>query len=102
MSREKIAHKIGGHGHEQAHEHAAHHEHTHPDSPELTPEQTLALMSYMLEHNRSHAEELHNIAHALEAQGRAGAAGIVGEAVHYFGHCNDKLEEALRLVKEEK
>lgn len=102
MSREKIALHLGGHGHEHAHEHAAHHEHTHPDSPELTPEQTLALMSYMLEHNRSHAEELHNIAHALEAQGRADAAGIVGEAVHYFGHCNDKLEEALRLVKEEK
>ena len=65
------------------------------------PEQTLALMTYMLEHNRSHAEELHNIAHALENQGRHEAANLVGDAVHYFGHCNDKLEEALRLVKGE-
>ena len=61
-------------GHEHAHEHACHHEH-------------------------SHADELHNIAHALEAQGKHEAANLVGDAVHYFGHCNDKLEEALRLVK---
>ena len=90
-----------GHGHEHAHEHASHHEHTHPDAHELTEEQTLALMTYMLDHNRSHAEELHNIAHALEKQGKHEAAELVGDAVHYFGHCNDKLEDALRLVKEE-
>ena len=87
-------------GHEHAHEHACHHEHTHEGAPELSAEQTLALMSYMLDHNRSHADELHNIAHALEAQGRHEAANLVGDAVHYFGHCNDKLEEALRLVKD--
>ena len=46
----------------------------HAGAPELSEEQTLALMSYMLEHNRSHAEELHNIAHALENQGRHEAA----------------------------
>ena len=88
-------------GHEHAHEHACHHEHTHEGAPELTPEQTLALMTYMLEHNRSHAEELHNIAHALEKQGKHEAANLLGDAVHYFGHCNDKLEEALQLVKAE-
>ncbi len=86
-------------GHEHAHEHACHHEHSHADTPELSYEQTVALMSYMLEHNRSHADELHNIAHALEAQGKHEAANLVGDAVHYFGHCNDKMEEALRLVK---
>ena len=87
-------------GHEHAHEHACHHEHSHAGAPELSEEQTLALMNYMLEHNRSHAEELHNIAHALEKQGKHEAANLVGDAVHYFGHCNDKLDEALRLVKE--
>ena len=61
-------------GHEHAHEHACHHEHSHADTPELSYEQTVALMSYMLEHNRSHADELHNIAHALEAQGKHEAA----------------------------
>ena len=91
----------GQHSHEHAHEHVSGHHHEHGDTPELTPEQTLALMSYMLDHNRSHAEELHNIAHALEKQGKHDAAALVGDAVHYFGHCNDKLEEALRLVKGE-
>ena len=41
------------------------------------------------------------VAHALEKQGRHEAANLVGDAVHYFGHCNDKLEEALNLVKGE-
>ena len=45
----------GEHSHEHAHEHVSGHHHEHGDTPELTPEQTLALMSYMLEHNRSHA-----------------------------------------------
>ena len=103
MLRNKTLLHFGEHsgGHEHAHEHACHHEHTHPDTPELNAEQTVALMSYMLEHNRSHADELHNIAHALESQGQHEAASLVGDAVHYFGHCNDKLEEALRLVKGE-
>lgn len=91
----------GGHEHEHAHEHMSGHHHEHGDMPELTPEQTLALMSYMLEHNRSHAEELHGVAHALEHQGKPEAAQLVSEAVHWFGHCNDRLEEALRLVKGE-
>ena len=100
MLRIKTLLHFDSHGHEHAHEHACHHEHVHGAAPELSPEQTVALMSYMLEHNRSHAEELHNIAHALDAQGRHEAANLVGDAVHYFGHCNDKLEEALRLVKD--
>ena len=91
----------GGEAHEHAHEHVSGHHHEHGDTPELTPEQTLALMSYMLEHNRSHAEELHGVAHALEHQGKPEAAKLVSEAVHWFGHCNDRLEEALRLVKGE-
>ena len=42
-----------------------------------------------------------HFAHALEHQGKPEAAKLVAEAVHYFGHCNDRLEEALRLVKGE-
>lgn len=109
MSFEHIALHEGGHGHEGCcgghsenccggHGHA--HEHSH-SGPELSPEQTLALMSYMLEHNRSHAEELHNISHALALQGKPEAAGLVAEAVHHFDHCNEKLDEALKLVKGE-
>lgn len=79
----------GGHGHEHAH------------GRELTPEQTLALMSYMLEHNRSHAEELHELGHSLAGQGREDAAALLHEAVHLFEHGNEKLEAALKLVKGE-
>lgn len=92
----------GQHEHEHAHEHVCGHHHEHgAEVPELTPEQTLALMSYMAEHNRSHAAELHGVAHSLEKQGKLEAATLVAEAVHYFDHCNDKLDEALRLVKGE-
>ena len=98
MFTKRMALHEGGHGHEGC---CGQHSHEHGDTPELTPEQTLALMSYMLDHNRSHAEELHGVAHALEHQGKPEAAKLVAEAVHYFGHCNDRLEEALRLVKGE-
>ena len=90
------------HEHEHDHDHAHHchpHSHEHTGDKPMSPEEVLALLNYMLDHNRSHAEELHNIAHALEKQGKHDAAALVGDAVHYFGHCNDKLEEALRLVK---
>ena len=89
MLRTKTALHEGAHGHEHSH------------GAELTGEQTLALLAYTLEHNRSHAEELHGVAHALEHQGKPEAAKLVAQAVHYFGHCNDRLEEALRLVKGE-
>ncbi|MFR3290456.1 MAG: hypothetical protein ACLTSG_09485 [Lachnospiraceae bacterium] len=61
----------GQHSHEHAHEHVSGHHHEHGDTPELTPEQTLALMSYMLDHNRSHAEELHGVAPRAGAPGQA-------------------------------
>lgn len=96
MLCEHICLHEGGHGHE-----GCGHHHEHADGgANLTPEQTLALMSYMLDHNRSHADELHNICHALEDQGKADASALVAEAVHYFDHCNEKLDEALKLVKE--
>ena len=66
----------------------------------LTPEQTLALMSYMLEHNRSHALELHDVAHALTAQGHSDAAEMVHSAVHQMEHGNEDLAAALKLIKE--
>lgn len=94
-------HEHGGgehHHHNPDHKHADDHDHNH-SVPELSEEQTLALMTYMLEHNRSHAKELHDIGHALEAQGKPEAAELVFESVHFFEHCNDKLESALIQTK---
>lgn len=93
MFTEFIALHQDGHGHE--HPHAA-----EGAAPELTPEQTAALLSYMVEHNRSHADELHGVAHALEDQGKTDAAARVAEAVHLLDHSNEELEAALRLVRE--
>ena len=54
----------------------------------------------MLDHNRHHADELHDICHALEDEGKAEAAAALAEALHAFDHGNDKLEKALELAKQ--
>ena len=60
----------------------------------------LALLNYMLDHNRHHADELHDICHALEDEGKTEAAAALAEALHAFDHGNDKLEKALELAKQ--
>lgn len=78
------------------HSHCHEHEHNHAHHSE---EETLALLTYMLDHNRHHSEDLHEIYHALEDAGKKEAAEALHEAMHLFGHANDKLEEALKLIK---
>ena len=48
----------------------------------LREEEVLALLNYMLDHNRHHADELHDICHALEDEGKAEAAAALAEALH--------------------
>ncbi len=72
------------------------HSHNHAHHSE---EETLTLLSYMLDHNRSHSEELHEIYHALESAGKKEAVVALEEAMRLFGQANDKLEEALNLIK---
>lgn len=91
MYRHLFLHE-GGHGHEPCGGHKA---------GAITPEQTLALLGYMLDHNRSHAEELHDIIHALEDQGKGDAAGVLEEAMDMFRAANAKLESALILARED-
>ena len=50
---------------------------------------------------RHHADELHDICHALEAGGKTAAAEKLAEALHYFDHCNEYLAEAVELAKGE-
>lgn len=85
------------HTHDHAHTHS--HDHAHGAGKPMTPEEVLALLTYMLDHNRHHADELHEICHALEDQGKTEAAAALADALHYFDHGNDKLEEALKLTK---
>ena len=84
--------------HSHCHEHDHDHEHTH-SHPHHTEEETLALLTYMLDHNRHHSEDLHEIYHALEDAGKTEAAKALHEAMDLFGNANDKLEEALKLIK---
>lgn len=72
------------------HTHDHHHDHS-------SPEETLALLNYMLGHNRHHAQELHELAHGVEGE----AAELLHEAVDDLARSNDKLERALAILKGE-
>ena len=91
------------HEHEHDHDHAHHchpHSHEHSGDKPMSPEEVLALLNYMLDHNRHHADELHDICHALEDEGKTGAAPARAGALHGFEHGNEKLETALELAKQ--
>lgn len=75
--------------------HTHEHEHTHEVH---SPEETVALLTYMVGHNQHHAEELHELAHSVEGE----AQQLLHEAVVELTLGNEKLAEALRILKEEK
>lgn len=81
--------------HTHEHEHAHEHGHTHEVH---SPEETVALLTYMVGHNQHHAEELHELAHSVEGE----AQQLLHEAVVELTLGNEKLAEALRILKEEK
>ncbi len=68
------------------------HEHTHGAA---SPEETLALLRYMLDHNRHHAEELYELAHGVENEA---AHALLHEAVDDLNASADRLAEALALL----
>ena len=85
------------------HTHIHEHEHTHEhcscgEEQAQSADENLALLNYMLEHNRHHGEDLHELYHSLEGTGKAGEAKLVAEALHYYDHGNEKLAEALKLL----
>lgn len=79
--------------HNRNHEHL----HTHSHGESISAEETLALLEYMAGHNEHHAEELHKIAHNVENA----AAQLIHEAVEYMNSGNEKLREALKIMKGE-
>lgn len=64
-------------------------------------EQAIALVSYMLDHNKSHTEELHEICHKLEASDDREAAFLIDDAVDHYREGNALLESALAALKKE-
>jgi hypothetical protein len=52
----------------------------------------------MLEHNRSHTQELLDIGRKLADAGFDGVSGLIGGAADHFEHGNSELREALELL----
>jgi hypothetical protein len=57
-----------------------------------------ALLRYMCEHNRHHAEELVELAERLSASGKAEAAVCLTRAASAFEQGNSELEKALKAM----
>ena len=85
-------HEHGGHTH--VHTHADGTTHSHSHAAASSPEEALALLKYMLNHNRHHAEELHDLAHSFDEV----AGDLIHDAVEKLGESNDLLEQALSLI----
>ena len=94
------------HGHEHTHSHGEgceNHSHDHCGSCQGGDcrNETTALLTYMLQHNEHHAQELDQMADNLEKMGLYAAAKTIKEAVSDFQKGNMRLGLALTLVKEE-
>ena len=96
--------------HDHSHDHPHDHSHSHDDGGghehccgcgggSGTSDKDLALLKYMLEHNKQHARELNDIGGRVAGSGAHDAAKLIDEAVHYFDHANESLEKALYLVE---
>ena len=93
---------VHSHAHSHSHSHGHSHSHSHGEVAGFDSlDQARALMAYMLDHNRHHAEELHELCHKLEATGKADAAALIHAAVEHFGEGNQLLESALEKMKQE-
>ena len=100
----------GGHEHEHCHEHTHSHEghcdHGSACGGECDHEsncknETVALLTYMQQHNEHHAAELDQMAANLEKLGLTEAAKQIKEGVSDFQKGNMRLSLALTLVKEQ-
>ena len=89
-----------GCGHDHGHDHHHHHEgcgcgcggHEQQD-------ENVAVLAYMLDHNRHHALELKEIAKHLREVGKDDAAAQIEKGVEDFEKGNMRLSIALSLVK---
>ena len=89
------------HSHEHSHEHTSAHSHGH-DHPHGAKSQTtsreelLALLSYMVSHNKHHCEEIADLAKNTEGD----AFNALQNAIRSFEEGNQQLEIALEALKQ--
>ena len=99
----------GGHGHSHDHECCGGHDHEHEHHHDHgwgcgcgghdLPDENVAILTYMLDHNRHHALELKEIAAHLREVGKDEAAAQIEKGVEDFEKGNMRLSIALSLVK---
>ena len=70
------------------------HDHSHSNST-LSPEEVRALLKYNQDHNAHHAEELHELSHMLEEEGKREASALVHEASGLLSKASELIGEAL-------
>lgn len=78
--------------HTHSHDHDHGHEHIHTGSPE----ETLALLTYLLSHNQHHTQELHELAHQVPEA----VSARLHDAVSDYQRGNESFAKALELLKE--
>jgi rubrerythrin len=81
--------------HDGNHGHGGLHVHGHTGDAE----QTKAVLSFMLEHNRRHAEELSELSGKLRAEGLNEAANLIDESAKDLNRGNEKLAAAAATLK---
>ncbi len=98
------------HSHAHDHSHGEGHAHSHEECHTDhcggceggdCKNETVALLTYMLQHNEHHAAELDQMAENLSKLGLEAAAKTIRESVADFQKGNMRLGLALTLVKEE-
>ena len=109
------------HTHEHSHEHGHDHDHSHEEcvcgcghdhghehhhdgcgcgcGGHDMPDENVAILTYMLDHNKHHALELKEIAAHLREAGHDEAAAQIEKGVEDFEKGNMRLSIALSLVK---
>ncbi len=83
---------------QESHEHHERHEHHNEHSAAQVPaskEELLALLSYMVSHNRHHAQELSELAASAEGD----AKNALEKAISLFSEGNAQLQIALDQMK---
>lgn len=83
---------------DQTLEHTHEHSHTQTNDASKAPtskEELTALLSYMVSHNKHHAEELEDLAKNAEGE----AAVALQNAISSFTEGNKQLEIALEFIK---
>jgi hypothetical protein len=84
-----------GHGHDHRHEHG--HSHGSQNKQAASSEEVLAMLEYMLGHNKHHAEELNGLAASLPQE----EAELLHAAVADFTRGNEKIARVVSGLKGE-